>query len=315
LGDETGRIVAAIGVGSHSIRLLIGLAGDRHITAIERMETVTKLASYKNDKAGAPLLSDESIINTRSAVANFAQHAREQGARLVGIIATEAVRSSSNRADLLEPIETEVGLSVTVISGETEARMGWESVTGGYGRGVQLGVIDIGGASTDLSVGMSGSESPDEVASIKVGGRTATRRFKLSHPQSLSELASTIDLLGVEIGPRARGLDPQPRAAVVIGGTATVLASLRHSSQADDNSAGAVSNRDQLENWLLRIAQLKVRDRAATGIAPEYADIIVAGGVILLTILNAWQLNQFYISERNILDTYLERSLNVKSLR
>jgi exopolyphosphatase/guanosine-5'-triphosphate,3'-diphosphate pyrophosphatase len=308
-------MVAAIGIGSNSTRLLIGLPGESHLSVIERLETVTKLASYKNDKKGAPLLTEESILNTYSAVTTFAQHAKERGARLLGVVATEAVRAVANRADLLGPVEDELELPVTIISGETEARLGWESVSAGYEGGARLGVIDIGGASTDLSVGTAGSTLPDDVVSLKLGARTATRRFKLQHPVNFAELASALDLLGVELGPKARGLDPQPRMAVVIGGTASVLASLRHGSLEGNSLTDAVTDRPWLENWLLRMGGLKVRDRAATGIAPDYADIIVAGGAILLTILGAWQLGYFYVSERNILDTFLERSLNGESIQ
>lgn len=310
MAEQTGQLVAAIGIGSNSIRLLIGLPGEHHLSAMERLETVTKLASYRQDKKGTPLLAEESILNTYSAVVNFAQHAKERGARLLGVVATEAMRASSNRDELLEPIEREVGLPVTLISGEVEARLGWESVTAGYEAGSRLGVIDIGGASTDLSVGTAGSVLPDDVVSLKLGARTATRRFKLNHPVDFAGLASVFDLIGVEIGPKARGLDPQPRVAVVIGGTATVLASLRHGSLMGDSWTDPVTDRSWLENWLLRTGGLKVRDRAAAGVPHDYADIAVAGGAILLAILNAWQIGRFYVSERNILDSFLERSLN-----
>jgi exopolyphosphatase/guanosine-5'-triphosphate,3'-diphosphate pyrophosphatase len=282
---------------------------------MERLETVTRLASYKSDRKGTPLLSEESILNTYSAVVNFAQHAKERGAHLLGILGTEALRASSNRAELLDPIALAVGLPVSIISGEVEARLGWESVMAGYEAGSRLGVIDIGGAITDLSVGTAGSALPDDVVSLKMGARTATRRFKLNHPMDLSGLASTLDLIGVEIGPKARGLHPQPRMAVVIGGTATVLAPLRQGSVVSNNSNGTPTDSAWLENWLLRMGGLKVRDRAATGVPHDYADIAVAGGSILLTLLSAWQLSHFYVSERNILDAFLERSLNGESIQ
>ncbi len=312
--ENKGQPVAAIGIGSNSIRLLIALPGEGTLTPVERLETITWLASYSGDAGDLHVLAGESILNTQAAVVTFAHHAWERGARLLGVIATEAVRTAANQAELTVPLQGELGLPVTVITGEQEAELGWQTISSGYEPGALLGVIDIGGASTDLAAGITGRAKPSEVVSFKAGGRTVTARFKLDHPVSLSELASAIDLLGVEMGPGARGLDPQPRQAVVIGGTASVLAGLGQGSLHAGSRLDAITERSWLENWLLRIAGLEVRERAAAGVPHDRADIIVAGGAILLTILNAWQLDRFYISERNILDGFIERSLNGESL-
>jgi exopolyphosphatase/pppGpp-phosphohydrolase len=43
------------------------------------------------------------------------------------------------------------------------------------------------------------------------------------------------------------------------------------------------------------------------GVPEDRADIVVAGGAILLSLLDTWSLDEFYTSRRNILDGLLAR--------
>jgi exopolyphosphatase/pppGpp-phosphohydrolase len=102
---------------------------------------------------------------------------------------------------------------------------------------------------------------------------------------------------------------------VVIGGTADVLLGLRHglrhaSARQETPDGGSRFTRARLDGWLRRMTALSVVARTGRGISPAYADIIPAGGAILLTLLETWGLGAFHTTRRNILDAFLLRSLS-----
>lgn len=308
--DTTSGSIAVIGIGSNSVRLLItGREEKGRDEHKERKEAVTRLASYVLS-GNEQKLQVEAIEETVDAVIGFARHANERSASLIAVIATEAVRASSNSRDLTERLERELDVPVTVISGDEEARLGWLAVSTTYARSdAPLGVIDVGGGSTDLSVGYPGSELPEAVASIPMGGRTAMRRFGLDRAIELSKLWGTLAAVSIETSSAATSLKPRPQVAVAIGGTATVLSVIYQAQNPSDNAPyKAVIERDWLARWVPRMSLQAKEGRIAQGVPANRADIIVAGGVILLSLLEAWGLQQFSISEHNILDGFIAQS-------
>ncbi len=303
-------LVAVIGIGSNSVRMLV-VERDEHggyAAAPQRFEEVTRLAGYAL-AGGDHRLQARAMDDTARVAASFVRQASERGAALVGVIATEAVRAASNRDELVARLEGDLGLPVRVISGEEEAQLGWRAVastaSNQHDPGTVLAVIDIGGGSTDLSVGYVGAGRPQSVASIPAGSRTVMRRFDLDRPVELSKLWGTLTALSIEIAPQATSLQPEPQAAIVIGGTASVLASVRQAQEADSSTVDARIERDWLARWVSRMALLPKEGRAAHGVPADRADVIVAGGVVLLSLLEAWGIQQFSVSDRNILDGFL----------
>jgi exopolyphosphatase/guanosine-5'-triphosphate,3'-diphosphate pyrophosphatase len=303
--------VAAIGIGSNSVRLLIAERTEGRLSALERLQTVTRLASFRRVEGEEPLLTDESIGKTWATAAGFARHAREQRATLVGVVAAEAVRVAANRDLLTDALERELGVPVTLISGEEEATLGWRAISMGYEPSAPVGVIDIGGGSTDLSVGVAGALEPTAVESLKVGSRTLTQRFGLDGAMPQGQVAGVLDALRAEYGNRVAAMRPNPESAIVIGGTADVLAALRRHSLENEGSTGAPVERSSLARWLERAALLDPGGRANLGVPADRADIIVAGAVILLAVLDAWGLSDFQASQRNILDGFIAEHLGL----
>jgi exopolyphosphatase / guanosine-5'-triphosphate,3'-diphosphate pyrophosphatase len=303
MADSTQRL-ALISIGSNSVRLLISDGSE----VIERDEVVTRLAGYERTSTGEKLLTNSAIRDTLDAVTGFARRAETLHADLEAIVATEAVRAASNREELMTPLHQELGLHVKIISGEEEAHLGWNAIASGYANtGSTLGVIDIGGGSTDISVGPPGASTPEAVRSIKLGSRTVTHLFGLDTPIDTEKLASVMAALRQELAPQV-DLQPRPALAVVIGGTADVLASLSsYASGALYATQDSLIDKNWLQEWLDTISGLTLSERAAEGVPEDRTDVIVAGGAILLSLLDAWDLNEFYTSRRNILDGLLAR--------
>lgn len=310
--DSTRRL-ALIGIGSNSTRLLIATRVDGEIRVLGRGERVTRLAGYRIMPDGRALLTEEAIAATLGAATTFAERAHQLGATLSGVVATEAVRAASNSGELTQALEQQLGTPVKILSGEEEARFGWTAVASSSaflaagGEETTIGVIDIGGGSTDLSVGYSGHEKPESVLSLNTGGRTVMSRFGLQRVIERTTLMGTMSSLNIEIARRVSALRPAAQAAIVIGGTAAVFAALRSKTAGDGALAGdTLIDGMWLDLQLKKLSLIDVAGRVAMGVPEDRADVIVAGAAILLIVLQAWGLTECYASERNILDGYIQ---------
>ena len=300
-------LAAVIGIGSNSVRLLISEVSKGRIRAVERGEDVTRLAGFNITSSGRPMLTADAMRDTVEAALTFAARVGERGASLRAIIATQAVRASANGEELTGALQRELGLPVEVISGDEEATLGWLAASSSTpaDTNTALCVIDIGGGSSDLSAGLVGEARPVSVASLEAGGRTVMHRFSLNRAIDRTKLMGLVSALTVELGYKVTALRPRPQIAVVIGGTASVLAKLHTAEKegAPHIEAG------WLDAQLKELSLLDSAGRIAMGVPADRADIIVAGSAILLTILNIWGIAHFYTSESNILDGYLQKSL------
>ena len=304
--------VAAIGIGSNSVRLLIAEPIEGRLSCLERSQAVTRLASYPT-AGGRLLLDEESIGKTWATASSFGRRAIERGATLMGVVATEAVRAAANRDILAGALERELQVPVTVVSGEEEAALGWRAVALDYGAAALLGVIDIGGASTELSVGTAGANKPQTVESLQVGSRTLMHRFQLDKTLTRREIKHVVDTMRGEFGQNVAEMRPTPQTAVVIGGTADVLLQLPGlpgKPLETESGAGTLFERAWLARWLDGVSALDQDGRVALGVPADRADVIVAGGAILLAILHTSGLDRFDISLRNILDGFLAQRLS-----
>ena len=140
------RKFAVIDIGSNSVRLMFVADGKVLYKALN----TTRLGEGLADK---PLLKSEAIERSVVAVCDFYKKAVQEGAEQVLCFATAAVRSAENRQVFLDKVFSACGLQIEVISGEEEAEIG---ILGALGNR-DGGVIDIGGASTEIVVKKDGA--------------------------------------------------------------------------------------------------------------------------------------------------------------
>ena len=139
------RKFAVIDIGSNSVRLMFVADGKVLYKALN----TTRLGEGLADK---PFLKAEAIERSAKAVCDFYAKALAEGAEKVFAFATAAVRTAENRALFLDKVEEDCGLRIEVISGEEEAEIG---ILGALGN-ADGGVIDIGGASTEIVIKNAG---------------------------------------------------------------------------------------------------------------------------------------------------------------
>jgi exopolyphosphatase/guanosine-5'-triphosphate,3'-diphosphate pyrophosphatase len=152
--------------------------------------------------------------------------------------------------------------------------------------------------------------------STQVGVVRHTERHLHSDPPTADELAA----LAADARPALEAAVPtevrsRATAAVAVAGTATSCASIDLALDPYDPARveGHTISRARLEELRDRLAALPLDERrGVTGLDPARAPTIVAGTVILLEVLGAFELDAFEASERDILwgvalDSTIER--------
>ena len=216
-----------IDIGTNSVKLLIAdLRGDEISPHLETSrQTRLGRGLYSGGK-----LQAEPIQATVAAVNELLALAKANDCSDTRIIATSAVRDSSNPAELLDAL----GQAVDVLSGDNEARLVFAGVMGcpRLAKSPTL-VIDIGGGSTEFIVGDAGGMRFH--TSIPLGSVRLMERHAVSDPPTSGELETvrkSIDQALSETSlPGLRGQlnapgQAQPFTMVGSGGMAGILAKM-----------------------------------------------------------------------------------------
>lgn len=296
-------ITAVIDVGTNSVKVLVADGGRDLLRALE----TTRLGE---GLAGSGVLSHAAMERTAAAVSGFAARARELGAGTVTVVGTAACRRAQNTAELAARIEQECGLGLTVLTGEQEASL---SFTGALRRLPRIAgntlVVDIGGGSTELTVGV---DEPHRAASIPVGAVTATESDLTTDPPRPEDLTNVIGAVQDELEELGR-LHPEMLTAsrvVGIAGTIVTVAAVEIGQAVFDEEAlhGFVLTREAAEDVFRTLATESLADRVRNpGLPRERADIIVAGCCILVGVMRRLQLQEITVSTGSLRDGVIER--------
>lgn len=212
---------ACIDIGSNTTRLLVAENDGGRLRELLTERTFTHLASAC-DADGE--IAPEKIVEVAQVVERQARTAGELGATTVRVVATSAVRQAVNARTLADAIEVICGLQVDVLTGEEEARLAFAGVIGMLPEppAGELGVVDVGGGSTELVVGTV-RDGVTWSISLAVGSSNVTEAELPHDPPSTQELARLRGKLADVFGEIET---PRPSSAYAVGGSTTSLQKL-----------------------------------------------------------------------------------------
>ena len=289
--------VGAVDIGTNSVRLLV-LSADG--ATLEREMVITRLGQDV-DRTGR--LHPDAIARTTEVLREYRSLLERHAVQRVRATATSAARDASNSELFFSAAEAALGTRPELISGEEEATLSFRGATSGLDpqRGPFL-ILDIGGGSTEFALG---SSAPEALISVPLGCVRMTERFIHNDPPTADEL------LACEEGTRAALSEvkrrvPYERARLTIGlaGTITSLASLAKGSLRYDPAVTHHSrlSRHEVKALCGRLAEVSVAERRSMLAEPKRAEVLVAGAVVLHTIMQELALDELTVSETDILD-------------
>ena len=276
---------AVIDVGSNSVRLMFVADGKVLYKALNTTRLGEGLAT-------SATLKSEAIERSVNAVVDFYDRAKEEGAEEVYAFATAAVRSASNGQAFVDGVRAQRPLQVEVISGEEEAEIG---ILGALGNS-DGGVIDVGGASTEIVVKKLGKMLFKKSVNIGVV------RLKDKCGRDKGALVQTAR----EAAKEYVGFPPETNL-YAIGGTATTLAALalELKTYQSEKITGAILTKEKMQEISDKLSQMSVEEIAALPCMPKgRADVLLGGAVLLTTLMQELGVQTLTASDRDNLEGY-----------
>ena len=305
--------IAAIDCGTNSIHMIVvRIRPDLSFEVIDREKEMVRLGSGGLDGKS---LTAEAMAAALQAFTRFRRLAESHQVEEILATATSAVREAENGGEFLAAVERETGIKPQVISGTEEARLiHLAAVYGVDVAGASAVVVDIGGGSVEITHGAG--TSVRVAKSFKLGVLRLTERFVHSDPLSGRDERRLVRHISSEISKYLRDITESGFDRVI--GTSGTILSLGTVAAAERRRAN-----DEIRNLRVSAKQLhrlrkEVTDRSISermkvpGLDPRRADLIVAGAVLLDTILHKLQADEitlcdFALREGLVLD-YIQRN-------
>ena len=291
-------IRAIIDVGTNSTKMLV-VNGDVDIVRELRPSRLGE------GLAATGSLSADAMSRTVGVIEAFVTQARDLGATDITVVGTAACRRASNTAEFAAMVHERTGTDLIVISGEAEAELSFVGALRNLSpvAGNTL-VIDIGGGSTELTVGV---DRPYRAVSIPIGAVTATETDITTDPPRPEDLTNVIGAVQDELEEIGR-LHPEmvtSQRVVGIAGTIVTVAAVELGLAEHDEAAlhGFVLTREAAEDVFRTLATERLADRVLNpGLPRDRADIIVAGCCILVGFMRRLQLDEITVSTGSLRD-------------
>lgn len=211
---------AVVDVGSNTIRLLVGR---RRRGRVEEVCSEKVRIGLGEDVERLGAISKARLRAAAKAVGKLAAAARGEGAQELDVLVTSPGRQAENADELVTAIERAAGAPVRVLSAEEEGLLAYEGAIAATGPHAGLvAVCDLGGASTELVLGLPGG-TPSWIRSVDLGALRLTTRCELGEKPG----ADLVEAARAEVARRFAGVvPPLPRAALAVGGSARALRKL-----------------------------------------------------------------------------------------
>ncbi|MFM9053990.1 MAG: hypothetical protein ACKOQ5_03925 [Solirubrobacterales bacterium] len=211
-------ICAAIDIGSNTTRILVAEPVEGQLVKLMEQRSYTRIAVSRGRRGKIP---KEKVEEVAEVVATQVKLAREVGAEQFRAGATAANRGAPNAKKIAAPISERAGIEVEVISELEEGRLAFLGATKSLGHPSEgtVAVVDVGGGSTEISIGTV-EEGVEEVKSWPIGSGMLADEMIESDPPAPSEIRRIRDRVEDELGGKLPGPVDQ---AVAVGGSATSL--------------------------------------------------------------------------------------------
>jgi exopolyphosphatase/guanosine-5'-triphosphate,3'-diphosphate pyrophosphatase len=290
--------ISVIDIGTNTVLLLVAeidSSGDLHPLVYEQ-----RLPRLGRGVDANRNLDPESMHRVIDVLREYKQLMAPHAPEVTVVCGTSAVRDAANRSEFAARVRNETGFALEILDGEQEALWAYRGGISGM-RGIQRAtVVDIGGGSTEISVGDTRKIS--DWVSLDIGSVRVTERFFRHDPPTHPELESTIELIENELA-RAARFPFKGSELVAVAGTATTLAALAQGLTRFDVAAVAnypmsVEKVEDLFRTLRAMPSGMIREKSS--VMEGRADIITAGALILREIMRHFGFDRVIVSERGV---------------
>ncbi len=290
--------IASIDIGTNTVLLLIAEVDERSsIRTLEYQQRIPRLG--KGVDASKNLHAD-AMLRVVGVLKEYKVIISQYRVDRIIVAGTSAVRDAQNKDEFAKLIKDETGFHLEILSGDDEALWTYRGAISGISYRGKATVVDIGGGSTEITVG--DANEIQHSMSLNIGSVRLTERFLRHDPPLKTELASAITFVESELG-KAAHVNFTASKLVGVAGTSTSLAVLAQglksfSIEAVTNSTLGFDTVEELFRTLRAMPSEKIRQLSS--IMEGRSDVITAGALILREILAHFKFKEMIVSERGV---------------
>lgn len=312
MASAAGTLAAVVDVGSNSVLLLVAALGaDGRLRAVDAALETTRLGAGLTN-GGA--LDPAARARTGDAVRALVARARGQGASRVWAYATGAVRRARDGGAFAAELAVMAACEVEVLSGEREAVLAYAAIARGLGVRGPLLAVDVGGATTELSLGRG--EQVEDSVSLPLGALALAEAWEAGDADG--GCARAVDAIRADRVDAVLARTSLPARAgrrhallAASGGTVTALAALDLGLEGYDPARVHGHALDPA-----RLGALAARGRTVAGVLdPGRARILPAGALVLARVAAAAGAERVLVSDHGVRHAYLRERLAAEGAR
>jgi exopolyphosphatase/guanosine-5'-triphosphate,3'-diphosphate pyrophosphatase len=298
---QTNTITGIIDIGSNTVRLAVYQLADNGAYRVLDQGRWPARLSQKMDAKGS--LPNEAVDELAEVLRHFGRICHKHGAVSIRAVATAAIRQAVNRDSIIRRLHASTGLSIEILSGEDEARIGSRAMlnslnlTDGF-------VVDIGGGSTEIT--LIRNRKVESAVSFPIGCVNTSTRHALGDgpvpPSLLTDIQTEVcGLLGKE-----KWISRHPGLPLIgLGGTVRALGKLhqRETGYPFHQLHGYEISNSDVSLTLDNLSKISVEQRRKLpGLSKDRGDVIVTGLAILLGVLQQTQTSTLVVCGAGLRD-------------
>ena len=303
--------IASIEIGTNSIRMLIAEKGisENTLKPILRKRVITRLGKNFNKKE-ARIIEHEPMSRSISVLRDFFDIARQFDIPSPIVVATGVVREARNRNNFIALIDKKLGHTVKVITGEEESYLTCRGVLSSLVRRREpLVIFDCGGGSTEF---IWTNNKDEKSKSIKLGAVILTDDYLITDPpkdEEINQIINKIDSIFKVKLEYIKELCKETFSLVGTGGTVISLAAMIHGvreTEFNEKLNGLVIKRKDIELLFTKMKGMPEAKRLnLTGLEPGREDIVLAGTLMVMKIMDYFEKDEIIISYADLLEGIL----------
>ncbi len=282
-------VVAAIDLGSNSFHLVIAQVRDGAPAIVDRAREMLRFGSALDHQGR---IRPESAKSALLCLKRFGTHLALWRPQLVRAVGTNTLRVATGAEGFLVRAENRLGVPISVISGVEEARLIYRGVSRVLAENDRVLLIDIGGGSTELIVGVG--YAPQVLESVGIGSVTLTDGIFAGHLLTQARFAQAVKV--------AKSRLMAARASVqgtdwtrVMGSSGTIRAV--ENMIRDCGLAERGIRREHVDELVRRLISQRRLDRLVMpGLATERAPVIMGGLSVLTAFMEVFSVDSMDVA-------------------
>lgn len=224
----------------------------------------------------------------------------QQSEKLIAV-GTEVFRKAENRDQILKSIRKQTGLEVRVLSEKEEAEASFSGAVAGSRVRGEGWVVDVGGGSTEIIFGKQ--RQVIDFISMPLGAVGLTEKFIKSDPPSVQEISDLRNKVFTELNQYSIIKNFSSKMMIGVGGTITTAAAIHCNLKQYDPDViqGKELRFFEIQAIVKRLCVVSLSERQnILSFDPERADIIIAGLVIVQSIMEAGNFQKIRVSDLGV---------------